>query len=323
MTKSLTRNEVGEYLKAHDRYLILTHRNPDGDTLGSAAALCLGLRSVGKTAFVLENPEVTRRYRFLPEGLTKPAPEAEDLLVCVDVASPNMLPDGHRALAEQVQLRIDHHGSDTPFTPFALVEPGTAACGEIIYGVLTEMGVSISKEIANAVYTAVSTDTGRFCYANTTADTLRIAAACKDAGCEMFRLNQELFETQSLGRLRLQGYLTENAMFLKNGEMAICTISRQTCRELGLAEEDMENISGFPRTIAGVKIAATLRENGDEVVKASVRAVPGYDAAALCARFGGGGHKGAAGATLKMPLADAVEAMRKAMLEMEFVWTES
>lgn len=323
MTKSLTRTETAAFLQAHDRFLILTHRNPDGDTLGSAAALCRGLRNLGKTAHVLENPEVTSRYGFLLEGLTKASPEAEDLLVCVDVASPGMLPDGSKALAEQVLLRIDHHGSSTPFTPYSLVEPDTAASGEIIYGILTEMGVTLDKQIANAVYTAVSTDTGRFCYANTTADTFRIAAACKDAGCDLFSLNQALFETFSLGKLRLQGYLAESALFLKGGELAICAIPRRICRELGLTEDDLENISGFPRTIAGVKMAATLRENGDEAVKVSIRAVPGYDASALCARFGGGGHKGAAGATLKMPLADAVEAIRQAMLETEFAWTES
>lgn len=321
--KNLTRREVADFLAENDRYLILTHRNPDGDTLGSAAALCHGLRQLGKTASILENPEVTPKYAFLMQGLTKRTPEEGDTLICVDVASPDMLPACHKHLTEKVILRIDHHATATPFTPRLLVESDAAACGEIIFGILTLLGVKTDKEIANAIYIAVSTDTGRFCFANTTADSLRIAAACKDAGCDLFRLNCALFETHTLAKLRLQGNLAENAIFLKGGEMAICTISRKLCQELGLTEDDLDSISGFPRTIAGVKMAATLRENGDASIKVSVRSVPGYDAGVLCGKFGGGGHEGAAGATLKMPLDEAVETMKKAMLETEFVWTES
>ena len=321
--KNLTRREVADFFSENDRYLILTHRNPDGDTLGSAAALCRGLRRMGKTAFILENPEITQKYQFLMPGLCKHAPEDGDTLISVDIASPEMLPAGHKHLTEQVKLRIDHHGTAIPFTSLSLVEPEAAACGEIIYGILNLLGIEMDKEIADAIYVAVSTDTGRFCFANTTAQSLRIAADCKDAGCDMFRLNYEMFETHSLAKLRLQGHMAEHAIFLKDGEMAICTISRKLCQELGLTEDDMDAISGFPRTIAGVKLAATLRENGDTSIKVSVRAVPGYDAGALCAKFGGGGHKGAAGATLKMPLSDAVETMKNAMLETEFVWTES
>lgn len=321
--KNLTRSEAASFLSGHDHYAILTHRNPDGDTLGCAAALCRGLRQMGKTAHVLQNPGVTDRYRFLMEGLTKAAPEDTDTLICVDTAAPGMVPDLWQKYLPRIVLRIDHHGTATPFTEYSLVEPETAACGEIIYGILMEMGGKLEEKMADAIYTAVSTDTGRFCFANTTADTLRIAADCVDAGCRQFQLNQDLFETHSLGRLRLQGYLAENARFLRDGEMALCTIPLSLKEEMGLQEDDLENISGFPRTIAGVKLAATLREHPGSEIKVSVRAVPGYDAAELCARFGGGGHKGAAGATLRMPLEEAAKQMESAMLEMEFTWTES
>ena len=311
----MTRIETALYLLKFDKFAIVTHRRPDGDTLGSAALLCRGLRQLGKTAYVLENPEITEKYVPLHEGLTKAWAEEGDTVVCVDVASPNMLGAHFAPLQEKIQLRIDHHGSATPFTPFELVEPKTASCGEIVYGVLQVMGAKLDVPMAQALYTAISTDTGCFRYANTTAETLRVAADCKEAGADTFRLNQELFETNSLARLRLQGWLVENALFLQGGKIAICALPLSKEQELGLTEDDMENISGFPRSIAGVKIAATLRQETAETVKMSVRAVPGYDAAAICATFGGGGHKGAAGASMKMTMDEAVEAVKAAMPE--------
>ena len=311
----MTRIETALYLLKFDKFAIVTHRRPDGDTLGSAALLCRGLRQLGKTAYVLENPERTEKYVPLHEGLTKAWAEEGDTVVCVDVASPNMLGAHFAPLQEKIQLRIDHHGSATLFTPFELVEPKTASCGEIVYGVLQVMGAKLDVPMAQALYTAISTDTGCFRYANTTAETLRVAADCKEAGADTFRLNQELFETNSLARLRLQGWLVENALFLQGGKIAICALPLSKEQELGLTEDDMENISGFPRSIAGVKIAATLRQETAETVKMSVRAVPGYDAAAICATFGGGGHKGAAGASMKMTMDEAVEAVKAAMPE--------
>ena len=311
----MTRIETALYLLKFDKFAIVTHRRPDGDTLGSAALLCRGLRQLGKTAYVLENPERTEKYVPLHEGLTKAWAEEGDTVVCVDVASPNMLGAHFAPLQEKIQLRIDHHGSATLFTPFELVEPKTASCGEIVYGVLQAMGAKLDIPMAQALYTAISTDTGCFRYANTTAETLRVAADCKEAGADTFRLNQELFETNSLARLRLQGWLVENALFLQGGKIAICALPLSKEQELGLTEDDMENISGFPRSIAGVKIAATLRQETAETVKLSVRAVPGYDAAAICATFGGGGHKGAAGASMKMTMDEAVEAVKAAMPE--------
>lgn len=311
----MTRNETAQYLLERDRFAIVTHRRPDGDTLGSAAVLCRGLRQLGKTAHILENPEITEKYAPLHRGLTKTWAEEGDTLVCVDVASPGMLGAHFAPLQEKIRLRIDHHGSATPFTPYELVEPKTAACGEIVYGVLRAMGVTLDVPMADALYTAVSTDTGCFRYANTTADTLRVAADCKEAGADTFGLTQLLFETNSLARLKVQSYMLENAIFLQDGKAVICPLPKAAEIACGANEDDLDSISGFPRTIEGVKLAVTIRQEGTDGVKMSVRAVPGQDAAALCAKFGGGGHKGAAGASMKMTTEEAVEAVKAAMPE--------
>jgi len=305
--KKLTRSECAEILLRHDNYAIVTHRRPDGDTIGSSAVLCMGLRQLGKNAHILENPEITPKYTHLHKGLTKAAAEAGDFVITVDVASPGMLPDRFKELS--FDLRIDHHGNATSFTPVELVEPEAAACGEIVYGVLTQMGAELDIPMANALYTAVSTDTGCFRYANTTADTFAVAAACTKAGAEVFNINQALFETNSLARLKVQAWMLQNAIFLQDGKIAICPLPKAVEQACGATEDDLENISGFPRTIEGVKLAVTIREEGAGRVKMSVRAVPGQDASALCSKFGGGGHKGAAGASMNMTMDEAVKAV--------------
>ena len=311
--KSLNRTETARWLLDHDRYLILTHRRPDGDTIGSSAVLCRGLRQLGKHAHVLRNMEVTEKYLPLHQGLTKDCPEKGDTLLCVDVAAPEMLPEVFQPLLPELQLRIDHHGTAGHFTPLELVDADAGATGDILYDILMEMGAQLDKPMAEALYIAVSTDTGCFRYANTNGHSYRVAAACHDAGGDLDTINREIFDTNSLGRLRLQGWMVENIRFLDGGKLAVCALPRAIEEQLRLTEDDMENISGFPRSIEGVKMAATLRQAKGGKVKVSVRAVPGYDAARVCARFGGGGHKGAAGATINLPLEEAAKAIAEAM----------
>ena len=306
--QSLTRAETAQWLLCHDRYFILTHCGPDGDTIGSAAALCRGLRQLGKTAWVIDDPDFQDKFVYLLDGLRKTRADQDDTVISVDVAAPHMLSD--ESYTQALQLRIDHHSSATAFGAYDLVDSTAAACGEIIYDLLMLLGVTMDTPIANALYTAVSTDTGCFRYANTTDKTFMVAAACKAVSPDLTEITRQLFDTVTLGRLKLQSWLVEHMELLQGGTIAICAIPLDLKDRLGITEEDMENISGFPRSIAGVKISATLREDEEGPVKLSVRAVPGYDAAAICEKFGGGGHKGAAGAGLDMSLQQAVEAVK-------------
>ena len=310
----MTRNDAARFLSEGDNYLILTHRRPDGDTLGSAAALCRALRNAGKIAYVLENPEVTPRLAFLLEGLTKETAGEQDTVICVDVASPGMLPKCAEALQERCVLRVDHHGTATSFTSNELVDPKAGACGEIIYDLIVALGLTPDAKTAEALYVATSTDTGCFRFSNTTDHTFRVAAACAEAGADIYGLNQLLFETNTLSKLRMQAWIVENMQLFADGKMAIVAIPRAVEDLLGVTEDDMDNISSFPRTVAGVEMAATLRQTKEGLVKISCRAVPGRDASAVCAAFGGGGHKGAAGASLALPLEEAVKAVKEAML---------
>ena len=308
----MTRNDAARWLLSHDNFCILTHVRPDGDTMGSASALCVGLRQLGKTAHLLHNDGASPFLDKCQLGLSKAWPEDVDTLVTVDVAAKRMLPEEWLSLQDRMELRIDHHSSAESFTTNELVDSTAAACGEIIYDLLMAMGCEMTKEIAWRLYIAISTDTGCFRYANTTANTYRVAAACAETGAELYPITQELFDTTSVSRLKLQSWMVDHTVFLCDGRAAVCGIPAEL--EATVTKEDLEGVSGFLRSIEGVKISATIRQT-ETGSKMSVRAVPGFDAAAVCKKFGGGGHKGAAGAGMDVPLEEAVRLACEALQE--------
>ena len=312
----LTRTEVADYLEKHEHYCILTHRRPDGDTVGSAVSQCLGLRAMDKDAVILQNPEITPNFAPLMEGLTVKEPREGDLIVAVDVAEDHMLPKAHSYLRNSVDLRIDHHGGNREFTPKTLVDPRSASCAEIIWDILGELDIQMDEKIAEAVYVGTATDTGCFRYANTDVHTFDCAADCAAAGANIFGWNQLLFETHSLEKLRLQGWMAENVRIFSEGKLAVCALPREVEERIGVNEDDMGNLSSFIRSIEGVCMAGLLRE-AEDGCKISLRAIPGWDAAAVCAMFGGGGHAGAAGGFIKEPLASAEKILMDAMLKWE------
>ena len=313
--KNLTRPEAAGFLLAHDNFTILTHRRPDGDTLGSAAALCLGLRKMGKNAWVLNPTEPLDHYDWLLADITKDFADNKDTIVAVDVAAPNMLPRDFADLADKCRLRIDHHGSCTPFASEELVDPESASCAEIICDLLTMLGIEMDADIADAIYVGVSTATGCFRYANPTAHAFLVASVCAKAGADVAGLNLELFETNSLALLRLHAWIAENVKIFGDGELAIVAIPKAVEERIGVSDAELGNISSYARSIEGVCLAATLRQGKYGETKISIRAVPGWDAAAVCEKFGGGGHAGAAGATTRMSLEDTVKLLEEYMLE--------
>lgn len=306
--KQLTVSEAAAFLLARDHFVILTHRRPDGDTIGCAAALCGGLRALGKQAAILENPQFTPKFRPYLEGLTCPAVQDGDCIVAVDIASANILAYNAAQYADCVALVIDHHGRNTAYAANGLVEPHTAACGEIVLRVLQAMNAPMSKRIAEALYVAISTDTGCFRYSNTTAETLRAAAACKDAGADTFAINRVMFLTRRLARLKLDAYLTETTEFYAGGMVAISAIPAELIASLGLTEDDIDDISGFGRDIEGVEIGIMIRQ-APEGGKLSIRTSPAFNAAEYCAQLGGGGHAAAAGATVPGGIEEARQAI--------------
>lgn len=307
MSKELTNKEVADYLRLHDNYLIINHRRPDGDAVGSAAALCLGLRSLGKRAAVWKNPQTTPRYLpYLQELETEEIP-ADALLVSVDMATEGLLPLNGGGFSGKIQLSIDHHPSNDGYAAMRDVHPECAACGEAILEILTLMQVELTLRMAEALYLAISTDTGCFQYSNVTADTLRAAATLKELGADTFSINKTMFGTRTIARLRLEAALTDSVRFYAGGLVAVCTLTNGLLDGLGAGEDDVDEISGFTRSIEGVEIGVMIRQLREGGSKISLRTGEAYNASDICASLGGGGHHAAAGATLPGDVREAEE----------------
>ena len=307
----MTRTEAAAFLRTHDNYVILTHRRPDGDTVGSAAGLCRGLRAMGKRASVLDNPQLTARLRPYLDGLTCSSVPDGATVVSTDIAAEDLLSFGAEALAARLSLVLDHHGRNSLSCENRLVEADRAACAEIIYGLLCELGVTIDRPTAEALYVGVATDTGCFKYSNVTADTLRIAAALIDCGADVAPINKLFFDTKSFSRLQLEARLTGSVELYAGGLVGVCTLPQAWINELSITEDDIDSISGFARSIEGVEIGVTIREVEGGMGKISLRTSPRFDACALCRELGGGGHSAAAGASV----AGGIDAAKKAMLD--------
>ncbi len=307
--------EAAQWLQAGDHYLILTHRRPDGDATGCAIALCLGLRALGKDAWIWENPQFTPRYASRLQGLTRPDCPENALVVAVDLASESLLPIGGEGFAGQTRLCLDHHPSNTGYAEETLVQPECGGCGELIWDLLKEMKVPITREMAEAVYFAIATDTGCFRFANTTARTFRTAAETVEHGAVIGPLNRMLFEIKSKGRLQLEARMMAHMEFFAEGKVALSCLPQTWVEELEVTEDDLDSISGFPRTVDGVQIGVVIRNSEPGKAKMSVRTAPGFNASDYCSKLGGGGHAAAAGCAICGTLEDGRAAILQVLQE--------
>ena len=315
MTKQVTTAEAADFLKNNDGYCILTHRRPDGDTLGSAAGLCVALRGMGKTAYVAANPEAAGRYEVFVRDLTPPANFTPDNVISVDTAAKDLLPKEFETLAERVKLSVDHHANGGMFSENILLAPECAATGELVVLLLKEMGAVLNADIARPLYVAIVSDTGCLRYENTTSRTLRIAADLKDAGVDTAAINTDFFEKKTFSRLALEALLMEDAEILPGGRVAVLRLTLDKMKRANATLDDTDNISSLARMISGVEIGVTLREETDGTVKVSLRTGRGYNAAEICAKLGGGGHPRAAGCTVRAGIGEARDIVLRAIEE--------
>ena len=313
----MTYTEAAAWLRAHDRYLILTHKRPDGDTIGCAAALCRGLRGLGKTAHICPGTGETHLFTPYLEGLLAPEGYEPEAVVGVDIAARGLFTkSGQPWLERGIDLAIDHHPSQEFFAKETCLDAGRAACGEIIYDILNELG-QVNGETAVPLYVAVSTDTGCFQYSNTTADTHRVAAALMDTGIDVFPLNKRHFRTKTWARLQVERLIVERMHRYEDGKVAVAPVSLSLMDEAGATEEDMEDIAAFLGQIEGVETSVTIRELEDGACKLSVRTSGGLNATRVCALLGGGGHAAAAGCTVNSTLEQAEAAILDAIQKVE------
>lgn len=308
----MTIQETAALLQTMDRVLLLTHVRPDGDTIGSAAALCQALRDMGKTAYLLPNAGTTETYQPYAEGYWGAADFEPDYVVSVDIAALSLLPENAKKYAGRIHLSIDHHPSNEGFAPHLCVLPEMAACGEIVYEIVRLM-TPVTQEIALPLYVAVSTDTGCFVYSNTSAHTHRVAAALLETGIAVAGVNKALFRTKSRTRLAMEAWMAEWAEYYDNDRVVIMQIPRSLCLDYKATEADVEELSSLAALVAGTDCGVTLRELEGGRVKISLRTGPRVNATAVCALLGGGGHAAAAGATISGSMKEAKQAVLQAI----------
>ena len=308
----MTIQETAAMLQTMNRVLLLTHVRPDGDTIGSAAALCQALRDMGKTAYLLPNAGTTETYQPYAEGYWGAADFEPDYVVSVDIAALSLLPDNAKKYAGRIHLSIDHHPSNEGFAPHLCVLPEMAACGEIVYEIVRLM-TPVTQEIALPLYVAVSTDTGCFVYSNTSAHTHRVAAALLETGIAVAGVNKALFRTKSRTRLAMEAWMAEWAEYYDNDRVVIMQIPRSLCLDYKATEADVEELSSLAALVAGTDCGVTLRELEGGRVKISLRTGPRVNATAVCALLGGGGHTAAAGATISGSMKEAKQAVLQAI----------
>ncbi len=292
-------------LRDADDILILTHKRPDGDTTGCAGALCRGLCQMGKRAFILDNPEITKRYALMITPCYPPADYTPRYIVAVDLAEEKLFPENAEIYKDRVDLVIDHHPSNEKYGKVNLVRPEAGACAEIVYDVLVALGVRMTPDIAECVYVGASTDTGCFKFSNTTAHTHEVAAACLKAGVDGGEINRRLFEMKSYPRFQMERIIMDTMEFCENGAIALAMIWLRDKEKVGADKDDLDAISSLTRQVEGVKVGLTLTEHEDGTARLSVRTTKEVDASEICRKFGGGGHKRAAGASIECGMDEA------------------
>lgn len=292
-------------IRDHGRFLVTSHENPDGDALGSLLAMHLALQQLGKDsvmALVGAGP-LPAEYGFLDlpgRGLvrTLPADHADRVLVAVDCAQETRFTDA-RLLESPLVVDIDHHHDNTRFGDVNLVVPDASSTGEILRDVFAELGVVLSPPIAEALYIALVTDTGRFQYANTRPKTLRLAAELVEAGANVHKVFQDVYENVSFGKLKLLARALERASLHAGGRVVISFLVRGDFGDVGAAEPYSEGVIDFLRAVEGVELAALIREplrDDGPARKVSLRSsVDEIDVSAIARKSGGGGHRQAAG----------------------------
>lgn len=304
----MTIKDIAEILKQNNNFEILTHNYPDGDCLGSGFGLCMALRQIGKNANVITT-DSPKSFDYITKKVENQSFDPE-YIVSVDVADEKLLGKNEEKYKGRINLCIDHHASNVIEAEYRYVDCESAAAGEIIYEVIKELGAEITVDIANCLYTAISTDTGCFRYTNTTSRTLRISADLLELGCDSAYINKVMFETKSKRRIELERDILDKMIFCADDK---CAMVYTTCEMVeGMGDDETEGIASIPRQIEGVKLGITIREKQGGEYKVSARTNGDVDACAFCAQFGGGGHVAAAGCTIKGTLEGTIEKLKEA-----------
>lgn len=294
--------------------VIFGHKDADGDTLGSGLAFAEGLRRSGHRAWVVIPPPHPQLYSWVPgfEDLLEEPPEdvRGGIALFVDASNVERTEQEAAHLEERAAIvNIDHHESNTRYGTLNLIDPGAAAVGQMCLGIFDEVGWEITPTMATCLYAAILTDTGGFRHANTDQSVLRDAARLAALGADPADIAGRVYNSRPLSTMRLQSISLSSMQVAAGGRMVWARVTRQMLHRAGAVMAESEGIIDSLNAVAGMSVAIVFKEVSANLVKISVRSRDDVDAAAICARFGGGGHRRAAGAELRIPLREAIDAV--------------
>jgi phosphoesterase RecJ-like protein len=296
---------VADAIRTHDRFLLATHENPDGDALGSILALKLALDRLGKDAvmYLYGEAPLPAEYAFMPLAelrRTLPDDWRERVLVAVDCANESRLGPVPELVSDSpLVLDVDHHHDNSRFGDVNLIVPDASSTGEVLRDLFTELGIELTPEIAEALYIALVTDTGRFQYTNTSPKALRLAAELVEAGADVHQIFRDVYETVQFAKLKLLARALERAQIYDGGRLVVSYLLRTDFADVGAAEAYSEGIIDYLRAVEGADMAALIREpprSDGPTRRVSLRAsTDEIDVSAIARKSGGGGHRQAAG----------------------------
>lgn len=313
----MTAKDVRDLFLREDDFLLTTHVSPDGDGLGVQGALFFALRGAGKKVKAHLADPLPKMYRFLPHRewiTTGPEFPEHRWLVVADCASIDRLKEGCRREEFGKILNIDHHDTNPNFGDVNWVDPQAAASGVLVYRLLKVWKKPITPEIAQCLYCSLIHDTGNFRFSNTSAEVLEAAAELVRCGACPQEVSDHVFGNHSFNRIQLLARGLSRMERHAGGKIALIAVARSDFEETETTQEDTEILVDYVRDLEDVHIGVLLREQPDGKIKLSLRSRFGRDVSGIARSFGGGGHRPAAGATLKGPLAAAREKVLNACI---------
>lgn len=308
--------ELKCFFETHDNYLILTHRNPDGDTVGTGFALWNILRGMGKTANVLNCEPFPKRYDFLYEGYFESSFEPKTI-VAVDVADKHLLGESLMQYEDRVDLCIDHHISNKGYAKETIVDGNASSATLVLYRFMKDQGLPMTDIIAKCIYTGLATDTGCFKFSNTIPEAHIAAAELMAYDIDFVNVNRRMFDIKSSGRIKVENTVIKNMEYLFGGRLTIICITQELIKQTGVDPAEFDGLASIPLEVEGAVIGITFKELKDgSGFKLSVRTTEEADASAFCRQFGGGGHIRAAGCEIPGTLAEVREKVLSAAKEL-------
>lgn len=298
--------EAINIIKKHDNIFIASHVNPDGDNIGSCLGLYLALKKTNKNVRVLQSDILPEDFNFLKgfeDIKSYEDDEKIDLLILLDSADSKRLGDNEALLGKaKTTINIDHHLSNTNYADLNLVDPKSPSTCELVYYLIKQMNIEIDKNIAEALYTGISTDTGKFSYDSVTGDTLRIVANLIDLGIDFNKINIRLYESISLPKMSLKIKALSGLKMYKNNQVALVKVSQDMLKSTNTSMEDTNGIVEEIRKVEGVEVACLLKEIKKNEIKVSMRSKEFFNVSEVCEDLGGGGHIRASGCTINESL---------------------